>query len=256
MTKRRTGTKEWSDKSLAICRGCPHNCKYCWARANALRYKQIKSPEEWKTPFFYKRLEKPYKVKRIMFPSTHDIQIENVDKAIQFIIPWLDIGNEVLIVSKPHLECVERLCRELQPYQDQITFRFTIGSIQQETLDFWEYDAPSFEERMKCLRFAFESGWKTSVSSEPYLDHNISLVAEAVLPYITDTIWIGKMNDIPHRVITAGWTEKDFKFLDIVKDCQTDDFIKQLYSEWKNNPKIRWKDSCKSVLGLPEEKIG
>jgi len=257
MTKKRTGTREWSDKSLAMQRGCPNNCRYCWAKANALRWKQIKSPEEWKTVHYYTRHDTPYRIKCGMFPSTHDLFDDNVDRAINFLEPWLKIGNKILIVTKPKLSVTKKICETFEnTYKNQITWRFTIGSLDQDILDFWEKDAPTFQERMQSLKYAFDNEWRTSVSAEPYLDPNISLLITAVLPYLTDVIWVGKLNRIPERVKTDGWTENDFSFLDIVKNCQTDDFIRGLYTEWKDNPKVKWKDSVKQVLGLPEEEIG
>jgi hypothetical protein len=33
-------------------------------------------------------------------------------------------------------------------------------------------------------------------------------------------------------------------------EWQTDENIKQLYSQYKDNPKIKWKESIKKVLGI------
>ena len=38
-----SGTKEWSVSSVNCITGCEHNCRYCYARANALRFKRIAS---------------------------------------------------------------------------------------------------------------------------------------------------------------------------------------------------------------------
>ena len=79
-------------------------------------------------------------------------------------------SNEVLVVSKPRVACVKRLCAELLPYRDQIVFRFSIGSTDSAVLSFWEPGAPGFEERLECLRIAHISEYVTSVSCEPMLD--------------------------------------------------------------------------------------
>jgi DNA repair photolyase len=50
MTKEKFGTKEWSDSSLNIMTGCPHQCRYCYSKADALRWKRIKSADEWERP--------------------------------------------------------------------------------------------------------------------------------------------------------------------------------------------------------------
>jgi hypothetical protein len=81
-------------------------------------------------------------------------------------------------------------------------------------------------------------------------------LAEAVAPYVTDTIWIGKMNHIGKRVNTRGWGEQGYAFLDRLKAAQTDAKILELYEALKDRPRIRWKDSIKRVVGLPEEAVG
>ena len=63
-----------------------------------------------------------------------------------------------------------------------------------------------------------------------------------------------KMNGIKNRVVTTGWTESDYSYLNIVNHLNKDKFIKTLYNEFKDNSKVKWKDSIKKVLGLPEER--
>jgi hypothetical protein len=42
----------------------------------------------------------------------------------------------------------------------------------------------------------------------------------------------------------------------MVEKGQSDDMIKSLYEHFKTHPKVKWKDSIKKVVGLPEEPIG
>ena len=76
--------------------------------------------------------------------------------------------------------------------------RFTIGAMDDDVLRYWESGAPSFAERLAALKHAHGQGFRTSVSAEPMLDvpHAVELY-EAVVPFVTDTIWFGKMNDDP-----------------------------------------------------------
>jgi DNA repair photolyase len=257
MTKRRTGTKEWATHNKNINFGCKNNCKYCYARANALRFKQIKSSDEWTNMRLYEQKEKPRHIDgRIMFPSSHDLMPEYIEEILDFLNKWLGQGNDFLIVSKPRLEVIDRLTKELERYKEQITFRFTIGSMDDNVLHFWEPDAPLFSERMASLRLAFERGYKTSVSCEPFFDKSIFLMIDNFSPYVTDTIWIGKMNGVNQRVDTSKWIKDDFKYLTLIEKGQSDDMIKSLYEHFKTHSKIKWKDSIKSILGLPEEEIG
>lgn len=217
-------------------------------------------PGEWEKMELnnFKFDEKPKKIKgRIMFPTQHDILPEFIDYTIRYLGKWLKEGNEILITSKPHFECIEKICEELDEYKDQIVFRFTIGSMHDDYLKFWEPNAPGFEERYKCLKHAYANGFQTSVSCEPYFEEDIDQLVTKLLPFITDTIWIGKMNFIQQRVDTSKWTnEEKQKYLGMIKKSQTNDFIWELYHKFKNNQKVKWKESCKKVLGLPEEEIG
>ena len=257
-TRPKFGTREWAEVNANIYLGCEHNCRYCYARNNALkRFKKIKSEDEWKNPVLQERSfkEKPklYKNKRIMFPTQHDITPDNVFNCIVYLTGWLEKGNNVLIVSKPHMNVVKELCDNLTKYRNQIVFRFTIGSPNNDVLKFWEPDAPDYEERKSALIYAFDHGYVTSVSCEPILDEDIELMVYELLPFITDTIWLGKMNFIKQRVDTKDWKKEDFDYMKKVESVIKDEFIRDLYDDFKDNPKVKWKESIKQVLGLPDE---
>lgn len=267
LPRTKTGTHEWADETRNLFIGCRHDCRYCFARANALRFGLIKSVEQWKEMRLNKRVEsdltrkKPVRLfeqpRRIMVPSTHDIFENHLDIVTPFLTSLLADKHMLLIVTKPRHEVVKHLCAELQKYRGQIVFRFTIGSMSNEILSFWEPGAPSYDERYESLWTAYASGFETSVSCEPYLDDQIVNLVMAVSSLVTDSIWIGKMNRISNRVNTDGWSSKERSFLHRVFDAQTNEFIKDdLYGRLKDKPQVRWKDSIKKVLGLPEEEIG
>ena len=67
----------------------------------------------------------------------------------------LRVGNQVLVVSKPHLDCIEAVCEKFGDYQGQILFRFTIGACDDCVLSFWEPGAPVYAERKASLEHAF-----------------------------------------------------------------------------------------------------
>ena len=255
----RTGTKEWSDYSKNFIFGCIHNCRYCYQKARMKQLKMIKSDDEWKKP---RIRESSFKARakrldgRIMHPSTHDILPEFIGEEIDYLRRWLEVGNDILITSKPHYDCIKRICGELRMFRDQIVFRFTIGSNNDDVLGFWEPGAPGIHERMNSLIHAYRNGFSTSVSCEPFLDQFISSLVWDVKPFVSDSIWIGKMNNINSRIDKTGWTSREYRFLNIVIDAQTDEQIWELYNEWKDDEMIRWKDSIKKVVGLPEEPVG
>src|SRR5271157_6268802 len=104
--KNAAGVGEWSDHSLNCVAGCSHTCGYCFARGIAARFKRI-APEKWKDEKIvpYKKIGK--RKGTIMFPSSHDITPVTLDHCIEFLDMLLSAGNNVLLVSKPHLECVK-----------------------------------------------------------------------------------------------------------------------------------------------------
>jgi len=168
-----SGTREWSVKDFNCCTGCSHNCRYCYARGIALHYNQIKK-DEWPVERIRAkdvsiRHRKKYDG-QIMFPSSHDITPNNLDACITKLRNLLIPGNHVLVVSKPHLECIEKICDSLRNFISQILFRFTIGACDDRILSFWEPNAPRYAERKQCLIYAHQVGFKTSVSVEPMLD--------------------------------------------------------------------------------------
>jgi DNA repair photolyase len=257
--KRKTGTREWAEVSKNLFIGCKHDCRYCYARARALRIGLIKSPDEW--PVMRRNKFRVGNAMarvpgRMMFPTTHDIFPEHIEITIDALIGWLVSGNNMLIVTKPHLDVIQALCAALTDYKKQIVFRFTIGSAENESLAFWEPGAPTFEERYAALSFAYHAGYQTSVSCEPYLDHTIEDLIYCLSPLVTDTIWIGIMNDIVNRVDNARLTEGGIKFLNTVLCFSQRGHVEYLYNRLKNNPKVRWKDSIKKMLGLAGEDIG
>ncbi|MEI6697082.1 MAG: radical SAM protein [Bacteroidota bacterium] len=206
------GTAEWAEKTVNFINGCEHGCLYCYANEMAIRFKR-KTTSNWKEEVAnLKTYEaKPPKAKKgfVMYPSTHDLTPNNMLYTVKYLGKLLDAGNQVLIVTKPHIEVIQLICKNYEDYRDKILFRFTIGSINSETLKFWEPNATDYEERKACLIYAFEHGFKTSISCEPMLDDfAISLVAE-LQPYVTDKIWLGKMNYLKRRLTKNGFYEDE-----------------------------------------------
>jgi DNA repair photolyase len=252
-----TGTGEWSDFSYNIIRGCKRGCLYCYARRQAGRIRpEVRLPGGWQRERLNpnrRRLGSEIGYKGVgMFPTSHDITPRYVPHAIRTIRNLIASGNQVLVVSKPQLPVVRTLCRELLAHRDSIQFRFTITSIDRKLCAFWEPNAlpnaPSPKERIQALRHAHRLGWQTSVSIEPMLSGRMEAieVVRAVERYVTDTIWLGKMQ----RVIKK-WNGHIPEFeprLAVVKAQQADDEILKLVAELTGHPKVRWKDSIKEVL--------
>jgi len=245
-----SGTREWSVASVNCMTGCEHDCRYCYARAQAIRFRRIKSAGDWKTPIIrigeVSKNRKLIAGGRIMFPTAHDITPNVLDSCLKVIEKLLMAGNEILIVSKPHLKCIKSICNRFEIFHKKILFRFSIGSMDDRILSIWEPDAPNFKERLKSLRFAHEAGYATSISCEPLLDvENVRKLFDIIEPFVTDSIWIGKMNRISKRV--SGVSKEEIKR---IRDGQTHKSVKKVYIELSNEPKVRWKESYKEALGL------
>lgn len=255
--KKVSGTKEWAASNVNIQRGCSHKCIYCYANANALRFKQVE-PGEWGTEVINQAaVDRPYGFRSsgtIMFPTAHDITTGNVEAAITVLRKMLASGNRVLIVSKPALDIVIPLCRELEEWKDNILFRFTIGSLDDEVLEFWEPGAPPFHSRFEALAYCFQQEFDTSVSMEPLLDPDEDAIVnavEAMTPFVTDSIWLGKMNRAAERIKRNGqWTPEVEAALAKLTASQSDARIHFTFERLKDHPKVKWKESIKEVVGL------
>jgi len=251
MRKPTLGFKEWTKYSVNCVSGCSNNCRYCYAKGMAVRFGRME-PGEWPSEVIREKdvnkKRKQYDG-RVMFPSSHDITPTNLDACVTVIGNLLQVGNELLIVSKPRIPCIELICKKFQEYKQKVLFRFTIGTMNNRILGFWEPNAPSYEERRDCLQLAYESGFGTSVSIEPMLEPmSVVPLVEDLEPYITDAIWIGKMNHIRKSIRMGG--DNAMEAFTEIEAGQSDKRIFEIYDRLKDNPLIKWKESIKSIIGL------
>jgi len=244
------GTKEWADYNVNCAKGCLNNCRYCYAKNMAKRFGRA-TERTWKNmEVRQSAVAKTYhRVSgRVMFPSSHDI-IDTPDvefACFRVLTKLLESENEVLVTTKPRLSVVQKMVRQFSSYRNKLQFRFTITSRNDPLLKFWEPNAPLFKERMACLQMAFAKEYKTSVSIEPFLDHDPETLVELVAPYSTESIWIGIMNYIPRRGIPRSHTT----FYEAARrNCERQHLMK-IYENLKDFPKIRFKDSIRFRLNL------
>ena len=243
-----SGTKEWADYNINCAIGCYNDCKYCYAKLMAKRFGRA-TEKTWKVMKIRQNaVSKTYRKfpGRVMFPSSHDIvNIPEVERAcFEVLSKLLESGNSVLVTTKPRYKIIEGITERFSKHKDRIQFRFTITSRNDDLLRFWEPGAPFFQERMTCLEFACSEGFKTSVSIEPFLDHDPQALVEMVAPYATESIWIGKMNYIARSSLV------DFQipfYNEIRKNCEKQHLMK-IYQDLRIRPKIRFKDSIRNVL--------
>jgi len=67
-------------------------------------------------------------------------------------------------------------------------------------------------------------------------------------PFVTNSIWLGKMNEIRKRVQPR--TDEEVRACDRIEQQQSDDRVKEIFGQLKDEPLVRWKDSIKKVMGL------
>lgn len=256
-TNKATGVAEWADASYNIQTGCEHGCLYCYARAQRVRF--IKMPDrlaeqEWAKPRLRGIWPALPENKRVMFPTTHDITTANIMTCISAMQMLLGRGNDLVVVSKPNPLCIETLCAVFKQYKSKILFRFTIGTLDEDLAKLWEPNAPKIEERLRALRLAFRAGYQTSVSMEPFLGDlgDVIHTVNTVHPWVTETIWIGKMNKVGARVRQAS--PEIVAAVKRLRENQTDANINRLCWELATHSKIMWKDSIKDVIGGKEAK--
>ena len=242
------GTKEWAPFNFNFMNGCSNDCVYCYAKDMAIRFKR-KTPETWKIEESVDMSGKSYSRKSgdIMVPSSHDITPGNIETAVSVIKRLVENGNRLLVVTKPNYGCIKRIVDTFCERRQQLKFRFTIGSADSKVLKLWEPGAPDFDERLKSLRYAFDNSYSTSISCEPLLDEHFDALYEKVAPYVTESIWVGKMNSAVKRVRdnTAGKFPME-KVQELIAS-QSDEKIVALFLKYRDNPLVEWKESIKKV---------
>jgi len=250
MKKGTSGTKEWADHNINCIKGCSNNCRYCYAKMMGIRFGRC-TKNSWENMEINQTIVKKQFKKyngRVMFPSSHDITNKDEVKNACFTVigKLLDVGNDILVTTKPSFDVINELMQKFQEYQDQIQFRFTITSNNDELLKFWEPNAPSFQERINSLQLAFQKGYKTSVSIEPFLDEKPQLLFDQLKNYVTESIWIGPMNYISRKNIS---NEEEIFYNKIRSNIELENIIK-IYNYLKDEKKIRFKDTMKHMLNL------
>ncbi len=237
------GTKEWADSNVNCYYGCSNDCKYCYAKKMAIRFKR-KTENTWGImESNHKAIKKGYSKRkgRIMFPTSHDITPESLSGCLIVLKKLLDADNEVLITTKPNLNCIKFICNSFYKKKDLIQFRFTITSFNNDLLSFWEPNAPLFEERLESLIHSYNTGYKTSISIEPFLDKDPFLLVNKLIPYVTESIWIGKMNYV--YVKNVRFNEINFyKDIQKINDSENLNKIIEKVKKYKNG-NIQVKDS-------------
>jgi DNA repair photolyase len=243
-----SGTREWADHNANCIKGCSNDCRYCYAKLMAKRFGRCRE-DTWKYMVVNNSaVERKYgKLKgRVMFPSSHDIiDKPEIQEACFIVIEKLvEAGNDVLITTKPRLSVTGDIIERFYPFKEQLQFRFTITSLDNQLLAFWEPNAPTYEERLASLKYAYEKTFKTSVSIEPFLDYAPQTLIQTLSPYVTESIWLGPMNYIPQNGIDSA---DEQQYAGIRQNYEID-HLRDIHRDLKDYPLIRFKDSMANKL--------
>lgn len=250
------GVYEWADFSYNIGTGCSNGCRYCYACGIAMEMAR-KDSKVFRRSDWPRDNVKLWKANIhqsedgiLMFPSMHDITPAYLPTYIRALRNILNAGTRVVVVTKPRLECVSTICDQFQDHKDNMLFRMTITGLDEDLARFWEPGAPLPEERLTALRLAFDSGYQTSVSVEPMID-SVDRTVElyhTVLPYLTEDIYFGKMNEVDRRVEMADQSSRDA--VRLIREQQSDANISRFYQQLRGADKVEWKDSIRKIVGL------
>lgn len=238
--------KQWSEhihNILSVKSNCKNDCKYCYMKGLKNRFFKI-DIENFDIIIDDKKVKKSWKKssnKMIMFPSSHDIFPEFIDKYIEVCKNILNAGNSIMIVTKPRLNCIDKLIEQLSNHKDKIIFMLTITSSDQNLLEYYEKNAPTYDERKQCLINLFNNGYYTSISMEPFLNDPFIVINE-LDQYVTHNIWLGLMSGFKNNK-EINVDEK----LRLTK-LYSKEHISEIINKIKNNNKIMFKTSVMKLF--------
>jgi DNA repair photolyase len=280
---KRSRFQDWVYKTVSCCNGCSNDCIYCFSKGDRVFQKKTLALEDWKKgEVRLHDVKKKYRYMGdpMMFPGTHDITPDNFEVCLKILNDLLNAGNRVFIVSKPRLQLIKTICEDLAAYQKNIIFRFTIGAKSDDVLSFWEPGAPPYRERKESLKYAYDEGYRTSVSIEPMLDaEHIEELVNDLSPFVNHSIWIGTMNHLWYfnadekgaktekaklrakKIIDYLGEEKARQLIEEshkIEKGQSKESLREVYEQLKDKklqgkdePLVKWKWHIRKALGLP-----
>ena len=241
------GTKEWAQAKSNCILGCKNDCLYCYAKDTNVRFDKIKR-EDWHIEHPNKNAKARKYDGKLMFPTSHDLHMDTIGLWGTHLDKLVNLGNDILLVSKAEWDAQKYIIDRYKdtPFASNIEFRYTIGTDDEETRKMWEPGAPSMFERVKCLKYANACGYKTSVSMEPLLMKDPVPFINKIDVYVTGDIWIGIMN-----YLKESWFQPHNRiWMSVQQEINSKENIEKVYAATKNNPKVKYKDSIRDLLGL------
>lgn len=241
--------EEWAGAYYNFEQGCTNCCRYCYARAMAIRQGRC-TVAGWADPQPYKTwlqgASKYHGGALVMYPTTHDITPANIDSACIALRRLIHAGNPVLIVSKPRLECIRRListASQIIGGREAVSFRLTVTTVDAKISRLWEPGASLPQERLDCLRLVADAGYDISVSSEPWLgglDEAIAIHAAVTAAAPISCHWIGRVALPDYRIGLEG-TEEAKLCIEWIHSVQSQTVCRAVRQFFTKNPLIKFK---------------
>jgi hypothetical protein len=122
-----------------------------------------------------------------------------------------------------------------------------------QLLKTWEPNAPGYDERKASLQYAFEQGYRTSVSVEPMLDAaNIASLITDLRPFVKTDIWLGTMN---HTDDIKKWAGDGMEAeIARVAAGQSSENLTAIYNTYKDDKLIKWKTEALKTINSAQKK--
>jgi hypothetical protein len=184
----------------------------------------------------------------VMFPTAHDITLPILDACCSTIYDNIILKNKMLICSKPRWNCMREVFNTCFQHKELVELRFTIGSLNDDALSFWEPGAPTIEERFECLKQAKKWNFYTSVSVEPMLEPwDVENIINKIGRYVNGQIWIGLLRKPEQRVNIGTDEDGELRLKELTEFYKTNE-MKDIFNKVSGYPNVMLKDSARKML--------
>lgn len=220
--------------------GCSNNCVYCHQKIrHQFRFKK----GDWNTiQIRNEEMDKGWRGDKsniiLQIGTVSDIIPENIDQYIKRIkIDLKENWKEIQITTKANYRLIRKIMDAVGRDIEKLHFFITITTNDNDLIHFWEGNAPNFQSRTNSLMELKIMGAKTTLLCEPMLSDPREFINN-LSDFVTDDIWIGKMNYIGQL---KHFYPKYALYLDNLNNWYDNNFEKISSDLLQSNPKVKLK---------------